>query len=123
MSGKVLVGNSIVRLILLLLALMASPAWADWVLLSESANFTLYYDPATIRVNGNMSRVWEVLDLKEHQCIEYPIEFGTAPAPQVKIPVRPTPPVPTPPVFNLVPCASPFTGFCTNGVLFPEVDG
>lgn len=55
------------RLVLLLLSLVASPALAEWVRNGSSSDGStaFYYDPATIRVNGNMRLVWEVQDLKE----------------------------------------------------------
>lgn len=54
------------RLILtLLLALAAAPAWAEWVNLSETDTATHYIDPATIRKDGNLRRVWELQDLKQ----------------------------------------------------------
>ncbi len=39
MNGKVFVGNSIVRLVLLLLALVASPVWAEWSLTGNTDTF------------------------------------------------------------------------------------
>lgn len=54
------------RLILtLLLTLAAAPAWADWVKVSETDEVTFYIDPATIRKDGNLRRVWEIQDLKK----------------------------------------------------------
>ena len=46
------------------LILVATPAWAEWVKVSESDGLTGYVDPATIRKNGNLRRVWEIQDLK-----------------------------------------------------------
>lgn len=56
---------SIMRFILcFLLALVAAPAWADWVRIDENA-YTIYYiDPLSIRKNGNYRKVWGVQDLK-----------------------------------------------------------
>ena len=54
------------RLILtLLLTLAAAPAWAEWVKVSETDEVTFYIDPATIRKDGNLRRVWEIQDLKK----------------------------------------------------------
>ena len=54
------------RLVLyFLLFLVTAPAWAEWVKVSEVVSSTAYIDPATIQVNGNMRRVWELQELKE----------------------------------------------------------
>ena len=54
------------RLVLcLLLTLAAAPAWAEWVKVSENVRSVYYIDPATIRRDGNLRRVWEIEDLKE----------------------------------------------------------
>lgn len=54
------------RLVLcLLLALAAAPAWAEWVKVSEHTESFFYIDPATIRRDGNLRRVWEIQDLKK----------------------------------------------------------
>ena len=55
------------RTILLLLALAASPAWAEWVSngTSDNGGTAFYYDPATIRINGNMRRIWQGQDLRK----------------------------------------------------------
>ena len=48
-----------------LLALVASPAWAAWVPVTESESGDSYYiDPATIRVNGNLRRIWILINQK-----------------------------------------------------------
>ena len=54
------------RLILcLLLALAAVPAWAEWVRADETDSAITYIDPATIRKDGNLRRVWEIQNLKQ----------------------------------------------------------
>jgi hypothetical protein len=53
------------RILLILLTLVAAPAWAEWVKVEESNIANFYIDPATIRKDGNMRRVWMVRDLKE----------------------------------------------------------
>jgi len=45
--------------------MLAGSAWAEWVLYSETDTSTFYYDPATIRKDGNMRRVWELSDLRK----------------------------------------------------------
>jgi len=56
------------RLVLcLLLALAAAPAWAEWVKVSETDDSVFYIDPATIRKDGNLRRVWTINDLKQRQ--------------------------------------------------------
>ncbi|HEY8068874.1 MAG TPA: surface-adhesin E family protein [Burkholderiales bacterium] len=58
----------------LLLILTAAPAWADWVKVGEasktvfyvlSANTDYYIDPSTITKDGNIRKVWEILDLSD----------------------------------------------------------
>lgn len=45
---------------------IATPAWADWVQLSESANGTVsYIDPSTIRKNGNFRKVWGLQNFRD----------------------------------------------------------
>ena len=53
------------RIILCLLALLAAPARAEWVAVSESNDLVAYIEPATIRKNGNFRKVWQVQDLKQ----------------------------------------------------------
>ncbi len=53
------------RIILCLFALLAAPAWAEWVAVSESNDLVAYIEPATIRKNGNFRKVWQVQDLKQ----------------------------------------------------------
>jgi hypothetical protein len=54
------------RLVLcLLLNLAAAPAWADWVKVIDNDVVVIYIDPATIRKDGNIRRVWELYDLKQ----------------------------------------------------------
>ena len=53
------------KLLLALALLVTGPAWADWVLFSETDTSTFYYDPATIRKDGHIRRVWELNDLRK----------------------------------------------------------
>jgi len=47
-------------LLLSLALLVTGSAWAEWVMYSTTATETLYYDPATIRKDGNIRRVWQL---------------------------------------------------------------
>lgn len=53
------------KTLVLTLLLVTGPAWAEWVLVSESGETDYYIDPATIRKDGNLARVWELNDLKQ----------------------------------------------------------
>jgi hypothetical protein len=53
------------RIILCLLAFVTSPAWAEWVKVRETKDATFYIDPATIRKDGNLRKIWEVKDFRE----------------------------------------------------------
>ena len=61
------VGNSAMRLILLLLALVASPVWAEWSLTGDTDTFNNYSDSTTIRRAGNFVRMWVLRDYKSTQ--------------------------------------------------------
>lgn len=45
--------------------LSAAPAWAGWELVGKSVYGDFYFDPATIRVTGNLRRVWTLVNLNE----------------------------------------------------------
>ena len=47
------------------LMLLTGSAWAEWVMYDTAGTTTFYYDPATIRKDGNIRRVWQLQDLKE----------------------------------------------------------
>lgn len=54
------------RVVLTLLLMVATaPAWADWMKVDESDNQVVYIDPATIRKDGHLRRVWEIINLKQ----------------------------------------------------------
>ena len=53
------------KLFLVCLMMLAGSAWAEWVFHSETSKANHYYDPATIRKEGNMRRVWELRDMRE----------------------------------------------------------
>lgn len=47
------------KLFLVCLLMLAGSAWAEWVVYSKTEeDGTFYLDPATIRKDGNMRRVW-----------------------------------------------------------------
>lgn len=54
------------RLVLTVLLLVAvNPAWAKWVKGAETDDAAIYIDPAKIRKNGHLRRVWRLQDLKQ----------------------------------------------------------
>jgi len=52
-----------------LLVLSRGPAYAEWVEVGTSAEFTYYIDPDTIRRKGDMVKMWVVLDFKTVQTL------------------------------------------------------
>ena len=50
-----------------LLTMLAGSAWADWVRAAESNKTTLYFDPATIRKDGNIRTVLILRDIKQRE--------------------------------------------------------
>ena len=46
------------KLFLIGLMMLAGSAWAEWVEYAKDESDTFYLDPATIRKDGNMRRVW-----------------------------------------------------------------
>ena len=55
------------KLFLVCLMMLAGSAWAEWVFHSETSGANHYYDPATIRKDGNMRRVWELHDFTQRR--------------------------------------------------------
>lgn len=56
------------KLFLVSLMLLAGSAWAEWVIFGATDTATHYFDPATIRKDGNMRRVWQLQELnKRHK--------------------------------------------------------
>ena len=53
------------KLFFVCLMMLAGSAWAKWVMYFEAKTITYYYDPATIRKDGNMRQVWRVQELKQ----------------------------------------------------------
>jgi hypothetical protein len=49
---------------LALLLFVASSAWADWILMHESDVAKIYIDPTTVRGEGDLRKVWQLLDFK-----------------------------------------------------------
>ena len=45
------------------LMLAAAPAWAEWVKVGRTDAAVHYVDPATVRKDGNLRRVWAMQDM------------------------------------------------------------
>ncbi|RPH78357.1 MAG: hypothetical protein EHM80_10435 [Nitrospiraceae bacterium] len=54
-----------------LLMLSSEPVCAEWVLTSgdDEAGLKVYVDPATIRRNGNLAKMWQLYDYKTVQTV------------------------------------------------------
>ncbi len=52
-------------LILACLMLLSGSAWAEWVVIAKTERATFYFDPDTIRKDGNMRTVWLLVDQTE----------------------------------------------------------
>jgi hypothetical protein len=50
---------------LVCLMLLAGSAWAEWVIYAENDVNSFYFDPATLRKDGNMRRGWELTNYKQ----------------------------------------------------------
>ena len=55
------------KLFLVCLMLLAGSAWAGWVLFDSDDETRFFYDPTTIRKDGNLRRVWELMDHKKRR--------------------------------------------------------
>ena len=53
------------KLFLVCLMMLAGSAWAEWVMYAKNETNTFYYDPATIRKDGHIRRVWVINDLRK----------------------------------------------------------
>ena len=53
------------KLFLIGLMMLSGSAWAEWVMYGEHDTATFYYDPATIRKDGNMRQVWVLLNWRK----------------------------------------------------------
>lgn len=51
----------------LVFALLAAPAWAEWVKVSENEVMVVYIDDATIRKDGRLRWVWSVQDYRQRR--------------------------------------------------------
>lgn len=57
------------RMLLCLLALVAAPAYSEWVKMGVDEDGTVYIDPATIRKDGHLRRVWGMTDMRQRDPI------------------------------------------------------
>lgn len=51
--------------ILLLFLFATGSAWAEWVSLGESDSMTAHIDPDTLRTDGNLRKVWILINFKQ----------------------------------------------------------
>ena len=58
-------------IVIILLVLSSSPAYAEWIKVSDSdeAGKTVYVDPATIRRDSNLVKMWQFYDYKTVQTV------------------------------------------------------
>lgn len=58
-------------IVITLLVLSSSPSYAEWIKVSDSdeAGKTVYVDPATIRRNSNLVKMWQFYDYKTVQTV------------------------------------------------------
>jgi hypothetical protein len=52
-------------LLIAVMLLAATPAWAQWVRYDKNNIATFYYDSASVQRDGQLRRVWEIVDLNE----------------------------------------------------------
>ena len=48
-----------------MMTMLTGSAWAEWVKYDKIEKDTFYYDPATIRKEGNLRRVWQLMNLSQ----------------------------------------------------------
>ena len=53
------------KLLIAMVLIATGSAWAEWVKLGENKDANIYIDPASIRKDGNLRRVWQIQDLKQ----------------------------------------------------------
>lgn len=58
-------------IVALLLMNLTAAAWAEWVKYTEVDSAAIYYDPTTIKKNGNLRRVHEIQDLEQRNSAGY----------------------------------------------------
>jgi hypothetical protein len=51
--------------LLALFLLFTGSAWAEWVFIGSTTKADVFIDPATIRKDANLRKVWQVYDLKQ----------------------------------------------------------
>ncbi len=56
----------------LLFLLCTSSAWADWIAIGKSPDFTMYVDPQSLRRNGNIASAWIMGDYAKTQKKRFP---------------------------------------------------
>ena len=58
-------------LLITFLVLSSGPVYAEWVLVSgdDAAGLAVFVDPATIRRNGNLAKMWQLYDYKTVQTV------------------------------------------------------
>jgi hypothetical protein len=53
------------RILFVLLMMTCSVSWGGWVMHAETDTTTHYYDPATLKKDGHIRKVWVLQDLKK----------------------------------------------------------
>ena len=56
----------------LLFLLCTSSAWADWIAIGKSPDFTMYVDPQSLRRSGNIASAWVMGDYTKTQKKRFP---------------------------------------------------
>jgi hypothetical protein len=56
----------------LLFMLATSNAWANWVAIGKSPDFTMYVDPQSLQRNGNIATAWIMGDYSKTQKKRFP---------------------------------------------------
>lgn len=56
----------------LLFLLTIGSAWADWVAIGKSTDFTMYVDPQSLRRNGQIASAWVMGDYTKTQKKRFP---------------------------------------------------
>jgi hypothetical protein len=50
--------------LIIFLLLAAAPAWAIWSAIGENEDHTIYVDRGTLRIDGNLRRIWVLQNFK-----------------------------------------------------------